>query len=86
MSEAIQQLPCPFCGSDDQGMITICSDDGDFEAVTCNNCGAQGPTKPTSDEAEAAFDAQPAVAELEIARDRMARWALLIGDTEHGLE
>lgn len=80
MNANSKELPCPFCGSDDQAFETICDDDGDHEAVRCNACGASGPHKPTEEEAEAAFDAQPAVAALEIARDRLARWAQLLMD------
>jgi Lar family restriction alleviation protein len=54
---ALQELPCPFCGSDDQQVCDFSSEDrGDGAIVECVECGAQGPFAADVDAAVKAWD------------------------------
>ena len=48
---------CPFCGTHDTATFldTVHTDCTRY-AVRCRTCGAQGPTRPTPDGAEAAWE------------------------------
>lgn len=45
--------PCPFCGSE---IVNFTEIDGDFFALCCGTCGAQGEQKPTIREAVDAWN------------------------------
>lgn len=50
--------PCPFCASKISGVVT--NGDDNFY-LSCENCGAEGPTAPTEAEAIAAWNRRSAV-------------------------
>ena len=44
---------CPYCSSDDIGIIDVL---GKIYSVGCRSCGMTGPQQPTADAAESAWN------------------------------
>lgn len=64
----LEEQPCRFCKapSTESGVANITTDTHSGYCVMCEVCGAQGPIKPTEEEAIAAWDGT-AVPEGEVA-------------------